>query len=113
MKERIPSSALPEAIASYWAATNDGRIEEALACFSQDAEVHDESEVHQGTSAIRSWIEKTTRKYRPVTEALYLEKRLGGYFVTARVSGTFPGSPLELDYMFTLQDKQIIKLEIQ
>jgi len=32
--------------------------------------------------------------------------------VTARVSGTFPGSPIELRYAFTLRGGQIVRQEI-
>jgi SnoaL-like domain len=104
---------LPEVIATYWAAANAGRIEEASACFSRDAAVHDEGQCHQGTSAIRTWIEETTRQYHPIVEPLRSEEKAGRHFVTARVSGTFPGSPVELDYVFTLRDQQVVNLEIQ
>ena len=104
---------LPDVIATYWAAANAGRIEEASACFSRDAAVHDEGQCHQGTSAIRTWIEETTRQYHPIVEPLRSEENAGRHFVTARVSGTFPGSPVELDYVFTLRDQHIINLEIQ
>jgi SnoaL-like domain len=103
---------LPDVIATYWAAANAGRIEEASACFSRDAAVHDEGQCHQGTSAIRTWIEETTRQYHPIVEPLRSEEKAGRHFVT-RVSGTFPGSPVELDYVFTLRDQQVVNLEIQ
>jgi SnoaL-like protein len=113
MKARTHFTDLPRVIATYWATANARRIEEASACFSRDAAVHDEGQCHQGTSAIRTWIEETTRKYNPFVEPLRSEEKAGRHFVTARVSGTFPGSPVELDYVFTLRNQHIVNLEIQ
>jgi hypothetical protein len=41
-------------------------------------------------------------------------RRLGGGFVTVitRVTGEFPGSPIELRYRFTLDGDKIARLEI-
>jgi hypothetical protein len=91
MKERNKELGFPEVIMAYWSAANAGDIQEASQCFSHDAVVQDESQTHEGTGTIRSWIEETTRKYHPLVEALRWEKREERYHVTARVSGTFPG----------------------
>lgn len=112
MKAQPPSLELPPAITSYWSAANAARIDEAAACFAADAVVHDESRIHQGTAAIRGWIEETTRQYQPTVEAIGVETKEGRHLVTARVSGTFPGSPAELHFIFTLRDGQISRLEI-
>jgi hypothetical protein len=112
MKAQPPSLPLPPAIAAYWSAANTGRIEDAAACFADDAAVDDESQTYQGPPAIRGWIDETTHKYRPIVEALAMEEKGGRHFVTARVSGTFPGSPIELLFTFTLQNGQILRLEI-
>jgi hypothetical protein len=113
MKERNKELGFPEVIIAYWSAANAGDIPEAAQCFSRDAVVQDEGQTHEGTAAISSWIEETTQKYHPLVEALRLEKREERYQVTARVSGSFPGSPLELDYIFTLNNGKIAHLEIQ
>jgi ketosteroid isomerase-like protein len=113
MKEERQGIPLPEAIAAYWKAANAGAIDDAAGCFAADGMVHDEGRTHRGLSAIRSWIESTTRKYHPVVEPLQSEEREGRHFVTARVSGTFPGSPVELEFVFTLRDGRIVHLEIQ
>jgi hypothetical protein len=109
-----PSSSpiLPPVIIAYWSAANAARIDEAAACFGADAVVFDESRTHQGSAAIRSWMEETRRQYQPVVEPLRAEERDGRHLVTARVSGTFPGSPVELDYAFTLREGHILRLEI-
>lgn len=112
MKAQPPSLELPPPIATYWSAANTARIDEAAACFAADAVVHDESRTHQGPSAIRGWIEETTRQSQPIVEALAVEEKDGRHLVTARVSGIFPGSPVELHFAFTLRDGQILHLEI-
>lgn len=112
MKEGNGNIGLPAVIAAYWKAANAGAIQEAAGCFSPDAVVFDEGGTYTGTAAIRAWIEETTLKYHPTVEPLCLEEKDGRHHVTARVSGTFPGSPIELDYFFTLQDGRIIRLEI-
>lgn len=103
---------LPVVISDYWAAANANLADEAAACFSSDAVVRDEGEVHKGSEAIRLWIANSTDKYHPVVSALRYEERAGQHLVAARVSGTFPGSPVELDFLFELQDGKISLLEV-
>ncbi|HTJ78010.1 MAG TPA: nuclear transport factor 2 family protein [Rariglobus sp.] len=112
MRTRNHSITLPEAVAAYWTAANAGANEAALACFSPDAVVHDEGKDLRGPDAIRTWIDETTRKYHPLVEPLRIEEKDGRHLVTARVSGDFPGSPVELDYAFTLKHQKITRLEI-
>ncbi len=112
MKAEPSSFVLPPVITAYWNAANAGRIDEAAACFAADAVVHDESRIHQGPAAIRGWIEETTQQYQPMVEPLGIEEKDGHHLVTARVSGNFPGSPVELDYAFTLREGHILRLEI-
>ena len=45
-------------------------------------------------------------------EPLALEKKDRKYIVTARVTGTFPGSPVDLKFAFTLERGKIATLEI-
>lgn len=104
---------LPQAISDYFAAVNDERVQDAAACFAPDALVHDENHDHAGSAAILSWIENTTRDYQPKAEVIRIEAAGGTFVVTATVSGTFPGSPVELAYSFTVSDGKIARLSIQ
>lgn len=113
MKEEAQGIPLPEAVAAYWKAANARSIAAASSCFASDGVVHDEGQTHRGLAAIRTWIEDTTRKYHPIVEALRSEEKEGRHLVTARVSGTFPGSPVELDFVFTVRNGKIARLEIQ
>jgi hypothetical protein len=104
---------LPPVILDYFAAANDGRIDDATDSFTENARVHDENHDHVGQPAIREWVANTTQQFQPKTEILRAIESNGGFVATARVSGTFPGSPAELDFTFTLADGKISNLSIQ
>jgi len=99
-------------IASYIAAANAQDIEAATANFSEAAVVRDEGQDRQGIDAIRRWAVEVSRKYRPTVETLDVSQADGTTIVTGRVSGNFPGSPVELRYFFTLNGGKIERLEI-
>jgi len=103
---------LPQPLASYFAAKNRHDIDGMLAPFSSDAEVRDEGETHQGSAAIRDWMEATTRKYRVTVEVAGATVNGEAWRVAGIVSGNFPGSPATLHYHFTLTDDRIARLEI-
>lgn len=103
---------LPEKVAAYFAAVNRRDIDGMLACFAGDAAIRDEGEDMSGHGEIRAWIEKTTEKYGITAEVEGIEPRGDALKVAARVSGTFPGSPILLNYDFALRAGEIIRLEI-
>lgn len=103
----------PQVLSDYFAAANDGRIHDAAACFAADALVHDENHDHVGFDAIQAWIEDTTRKYQPKAEVDRIEAVDDAFVAVATVSGTFPGSPAQLEYTFTVRDGKIARLSIQ
>jgi hypothetical protein len=109
---KAPALALPPAIAAYWHAANLGRSDEAAACFTAGARVHDEGHWHTGRAAIAAWVEATTRAARPVVTPQRVEVRDGRHHVVASVAGNFPGSPVELEFLFTLEAGKIATLEI-
>ena len=102
----------PQVLLDYFAAANEGRIDDAAVCFAPDALVHDENSDHQSSAAIRAWIEDTTLKYRPQVEVHRMEAADEGFAATGTVSGTFPGSPVPLHYTFTVRDGKITRLII-
>lgn len=104
---------LPQVLSDYYAAVNDGRIDDAAACFADDALVRDESQDRQGREAIRTWIAETTQKYQPQVEVIGMREADGAFVTTGRVSGTFPGSPVQLEYSFTVNGGKISHLVIQ
>lgn len=102
----------PPVISEYVAAVNARQLDAAVACFAADALVHDESHDRVGSEAIREWIEETTKKYQHQTEILRTEMQDGKTVATGRVSGNFPGSPVELEYTFTVSAGKITHLSI-
>jgi len=105
---------LPEPIAAYFEADErDGNDGKSVArCFTQQAVVKDEGHTYTGTHAIRGWKTEASAKYRYTSKPVALEERDGQFIVTSRVTGNFPGSPVDLRYVFRLERGKIAFLEI-
>ena len=102
---------LPPPIAAYFAAdTSDANA--VARCFSESAVVIDERREHRGRPAITRWKAEATAKYHYTSEPLAVDASGRDVTVTARVTGDFPGSPVELEYRFTLESASIARLEI-
>lgn len=91
---------LPAPLPAYFAAKNAHDIDAMLACFAADGSVHDEGKEYRGHSAIRGWIEETTRKYKVTVAPTEVDQSGGAITVKALVSGNFAGSPATLQYRF-------------
>ena len=103
---------LPKPIALYLSAENSGDTKLFDECFIDDAVVRDENEAHRGLAAIKAWKVETKRKYQHTVDPLRIEKQDGKFIVTSRLTGNFPGSPIELEFVFTLAGDKIVSLEI-
>ena len=103
---------IPEIIEIYFRASNANDVETLVSCFSTDAIVIDENETHRGTAAIKGWSVNVRKKYEFKAEVLRAIEKPDAVVVTAKLSGTFPGSPVDLDFKFTLKGKPISSLEI-
>ena len=103
---------LPQSIGDYYAGKNARDYARALSAFAPDAAVVDEERQHVGTDAIQRWMEQTAAEYSDQSEVLGSTTDGDRTVVTAKVSGTFPGSPIELRYAFTLRDGLITSLAI-
>ena len=102
---------LPEPIADYFNADkHDG--EAIVRCFTEQAVVKDEGLTHSGSAAIKAWKTDSTSKYSYTSEPFAVVEEGGGYVVTSRVTGNFPGSPLDLRYAFRLAGGKITYLEV-
>ena len=102
---------LPLPIAAYFAA--DGLDANAVArCFTESAVVIDEQREHRGRLAITRWKTEATKKYHYTSEPLTVNLSAPEAVVTARVTGDFPGSPVEMQYRFTVEGTSLAKLEI-
>lgn len=83
------------------------------ACFAVDAVVEDESKTYHGLEAIRGWISNSFSHYSPTVELKETTKTANGTILTALVSGTFPGSPIMLNYHLTHDEKAISALSCE
>jgi hypothetical protein len=103
---------LPPIVTAYFVAEHKKDAKALSLCFSSDGLVQDEGRRHRGQHAIRRWKEDADTKYRYESEALGAS--VDGDVVTVRVrlTGAFPGSPIEVDNIFTLTDGLIRSLEI-
>jgi ketosteroid isomerase-like protein len=103
---------LPKSIATYVAAENSGDTEALAQCFAEDAVVRDENQTIEGLAAIKQWKAETRKKYQHTVEPLASIQKDGKTIVTNRLTGNFPGSPIELEFVFTLDGDKIASLEI-
>tara|TARA_R110002020_G_scaffold63170_4_gene168870 strand:- start:14795 stop:15109 length:315 start_codon:yes stop_codon:yes gene_type:complete len=101
---------LPNVIADLTKAQNSFDSTAYSNCFTETAIVFDEGKTHKGKKEIRKWIEKSNKTYK--TEMKPIEFSAAENILTAKISGTFPGSPLTLSYRFEFKDGQIQSLEI-
>jgi hypothetical protein len=102
---------LSQPIAAYFAAdlAQDGAIAQ---CFTDDAVVKDEGQTYIGLAAIQEWKASSSKKYTYTVEPFATEDKNGKTIVTGKVTGNFPGSPVDLKYAFGLKDNKIVSLEI-
>ena len=103
---------LPTPIAIYIAAENRSDREALAQCFAEDAVVRDEGQTIEGLAAIKQWKAETRRKYQDTIEPLASAQKDDKTIVTNRLTGNFPGSPIELEFVFTLDGNKITSLEI-
>src|SRR5262249_24379838 len=98
-------------VAAYFAA--DKEDGEAVArCFTEGAVLKDEGRTYCGRAAIRQWKEDASTRYQYTSDPFACEQRGGTVVVTSRLTGTFPGSPVNLRFFFVLEGDRIGSLEI-
>jgi len=83
-----------------------------LAPFAESAIVKDDGQELRGLAAIREWMKETHRKYRYTVEVSGVTENATTTTVSCRLTGDFPGSPVDVNYAFSLDEGKIISLEI-
>jgi hypothetical protein len=102
---------LPGPVAAYFAADRlDGKA--VARCFTRDAVVKDEGKTHLGLAAIQQWKDDASARFRYRSEPFASEHKGGLTVVTSRLTGNFPGSPVDLRFFFRLERGKIASLEI-
>jgi ketosteroid isomerase-like protein len=105
---------LPEVIRNYIDASNEHDVKAIVSCFSEDALVRDEAAEYRGRNNIKEWIGQTIKKYKFHFNPLNLKHDENEkVVVTMEVSGTFDGSPVKLDFHFTILNDRISTLSVE
>jgi hypothetical protein len=104
---------LPKPIELFMSSENTHDLEALADCFAAHATVRDEGQSMQGLKAIKAWRLETRKKYRHTVEPVAVTALDGKTVVRTRLTGDFPGRPLTLDFVFTLEGRKIVALEIQ
>ena len=106
------SAALPRPIQNYIDTSNAHDVQSILACFADDATVRDENTTHRGKIDIECWATETIEKYKFQFKPLGAKEGDNETIVAVEISGTFPGSPISLDYRFALTSDKIASLTV-
>jgi hypothetical protein len=103
---------LPVAIERYIQIANSDTPEAMPECFAPDAIVRDEGQTYEGVAAIRNWMAATKKKYGHTVKPLELAEHGGQSVLKARLVGSFPGSPITVNFNFVLAGGKIRSLKI-
>jgi len=103
---------LSEPLTAYFKAANLHDVSAMLAPFADDAFVVDEGQQHRGLVAIREWMRETVENFAFQIDPIESSQRGSETLVVASISGTFPGSPITLQYKFEADGSKITGLEI-
>ena len=104
---------VPEPVAAYLAAEEAKGADALSRCFTEDGTVHDEGQDYHGRDSIRQWKQAADAKYRYVFQTINVQTLGDLVTVRARLTGEFPGSPVELDHIFKLSGDKMASLEIR
>jgi hypothetical protein len=105
-------STLPRPVAVYVQATNDHDSAAFAAAFAEDAVVADDGHEYRGRAAIRAWNERNIKEYAVSMTVTEVEQRDDRTIVTARLAGTFDGSPLMFRYTYACANDEISSLYV-
>jgi hypothetical protein len=103
---------LPVPIERYVQIANSDTPEAVPECFAPDAIVRDEGQTYEGVVAIKDWMAATKKKYGHTVTPLELAEHGGQSVLKARLVGSFPGSPITVNFNFVLAGGKIHSLAI-
>lgn len=103
---------LPKIIMTYFQAANTFDNYLLFTCFTKDALLYDEKKIFYGPAEIEKHMIETSNKLSVQAKILHFVEHDGQIIITATIARNFTGSPLNLDYHFSLQQDKISKLTI-
>jgi hypothetical protein len=72
--------------------------------------VRDEGQTYEGVAAIKSWMAAAKKKYGHTITPLELAEHGRQSVLKARLAGSFPGSPITVNFNFVLAEGKIRSL---
>ncbi|WP_224143222.1 nuclear transport factor 2 family protein [Leuconostoc gasicomitatum] len=106
------TTSLPEAITTYFQASNSYDSNLLAKCFAEDAILYDDGQNYHGPSAIKAHIIVANNDLLVKTDITNAIEKNSEMVIIATLSGNFDGSPVALDYYFTMKDQKIVMLKI-
>ena len=103
---------LPEIIADYFDADRKRSAEAVADCFTNAAVVMDEGHTYTGRDAIRNGKAHASTTDPHSVEPLSTAPDGVRTTLFSHLAGDFPGSPVDLRYLFVLEGQKIAGLEI-
>ncbi len=103
---------LPRPIQAYFDADRTGSPDAIAATFTENGVVKDKGKTHEGRVAIREWMADEAQQYSYTVEPFLVASKNGKTQVTAHAAGDFPGSPIDLRFIFALAGDKVAELEI-
>lgn len=107
---------LPTVIQSFIEATNAHDSDAFINTFADDAMVNDVARNFWGKDSIKEWADKEIIDVKVTVEADRIVEHYGDFIITALIDGNYDKSkvpdPTYLDYFFTVNENQIVKLII-
>jgi hypothetical protein len=104
---------MPQPVITCLAAEQAKDARSLAGCFTEDGAVHDEGRDYRGRAAIQRWKEEADTKYRYVLQPISARTEGETTTVLTRLTGDFPGSPVDLNHIFTLSRNEFVSLEIR
>jgi len=101
---------LPKVIAELVKSQNKFDSTAYADCFAEDAQVFDEGKTHDGKAEIEKWIDKSNTYYEATMEPLNYDEKED--ILSAKIAGSFPGSPVILKFHFKIADGKIQNLKV-
>lgn len=114
MSTTVELDRLPAVITTYLAAHRTRDLDQALACYTDDAVAVDEGNTYRGHQEIRDWLTRTGSEYTYTIDLIAAERDDDHHWVaTHHLEGDFPGGTADLRFRFTLRDDRVAELVIE
>ncbi|MPS73571.1 MAG: nuclear transport factor 2 family protein [Chryseobacterium sp.] len=101
---------LPNVIQELVKAKNSFDSAAFAECFAEKAVVFDEGKTHTGRKEIEQWIDRSNKQHQDTLEPVDYDEKED--ILSAKVTGSFPGSPLVLKFHFKIVDGKIQNLKV-